>query len=91
MVIYNFSRASLFIVILAVAVVTGFRGNRHPDMVIRCFWKASLFIGILTAIIIGFQGNWHSDWIFAIIVGGLVFLACGFISQGIITLLKKSE
>ena len=55
------------------------------------FWGASLFIGALIAVIIGFGGNGHSDWIFAGIAGGLVFLTCGLISQGILTLLKKEK
>jgi hypothetical protein len=61
------------------------------ETAIKLFWKAALFIGILVAVVIGFRGNLHSDWIYAIIVGGLVFLAFGFLMQGIITLLKKSE
>ena len=55
------------------------------------FWGAALFVGALVAVIIGFGGNGHSDWIFAGVVGGLVFLACGLITQGVITLLKKGE
>ena len=53
------------------------------------FWGASLFIGALTAVIMGFKGNMRSDWLFAILVGGGVFLICGLIAQGVITLLKK--
>jgi len=58
---------------------------------IGVFWGASLFIGALTAVIIGFSGNGRSDWIFAGIVGILVFLIAGLIIQGIITLLSKEE
>jgi len=55
------------------------------------FWGASLFVGALVAVIMGFSGNRHSDWLFAGIIGGLVFLICGLIVQGIITLLKKGD
>jgi hypothetical protein len=61
------------------------------ESAIRMFWRASLFIGILAAVIIGFSGNLKSDWIFAGIVGGLVFFICGFIVQGIIKIQKKNE
>lgn len=58
---------------------------------IGAFWGASLFVGALIAVIIGFSGNGHSDWIFAGIVGILVFLILGLIIQGIITLLSKDD
>ena len=57
---------------------------------IGTFWAASFFIGILVAIIIGFKGDRQLlDWIFAIVVGGLVFLILGFTIQGILTLFSK--
>jgi hypothetical protein len=59
------------------------------DEVVGLFWAASLFIGALVCIIIGFKGNLHSDWLQAGLIGGCVFLICGLISQGIVTLNKK--
>lgn len=57
---------------------------------IGSFWGASFFIGILVGVIIGFKGNRQlSDWIFAFVVGGLVFLILGLIIQGILTLFSK--
>jgi len=58
---------------------------------IGVFWGASLFTGVLVAVIIGFRGNGRSDWIFAGIIGILVFLITGLIIQGIITLLAKDD
>lgn len=55
------------------------------------FWASSLFVGALITVIMGFKGNMRSDWIFAILVGGCVFLALGLVSQGIITLLKRNN
>lgn len=56
---------------------------------IGTFWAASLFIGILVGILIGFKGNGKLNWIFAIIVGTLVFLILGLVIQGILTLFYK--
>lgn len=60
------------------------------DSAIGTFWGAFLFIGILVTILIGRKGNGRSDWFWAVIIGGLVFLIGGLLTQGVLTLFKKS-
>ncbi|BAK56578.1 hypothetical protein SFBM_0808 [Candidatus Arthromitus sp. SFB-mouse-Japan] len=59
------------------------------DSSIGAFWGASLFVGVLVTVIIGKNGNGRSDWLWAILIGVIVFLIIGLTIQGILTLLKK--
>ncbi|AID44788.1 Hypothetical protein SFBmNL_00880 [Candidatus Arthromitus sp. SFB-mouse-NL] len=59
------------------------------DSSIGVFWAASLFVGVLVTVIIGRNGNGHSDWLWAILIGVIIFLIIGLTIQGILTLLKK--
>lgn len=63
--------------------------NFKIQSAIGLFWAASLFIGILVGVLIGFKGNGKLNWIFAILVGTLVFLILGLVIQGILTLFYK--
>ena len=63
--------------------------NFKIQSAIGTFWAASFFIWILIAVLIGFKGNGGSDWIFAIVVGALVFLILGLVIQGILTLFYR--
>lgn len=63
--------------------------NFKIQSAIGLFWAASLFIGILVGVLIGFKGNGKLNWIFAILVGTLVFFILGLVIQGILTLFYK--
>lgn len=63
--------------------------NFKIQSAIGLFWAASLFIGILVGVLIGFKGNGKLNWIFAVLVGTLVFLILGLVIQGILTLFYK--
>ena len=65
--------------------------NNKTQEAIGLFWGAALFIGVLVSVIIGFRGNMRSDWLFAVLVGGCVFLAVGLMAQGTITILKEKD
>ncbi len=43
------------------------------DSSIGVFWYASLFVGALVTVIIGRNGNGHSDWLWAILIGVIIF------------------
>ena len=61
--------------------------NKYNEA-IGLFWGASLFLGGLISVFVGFSS---SNWVFGGIVGGLSFLICGLVVQGIITLMQKTK
>ena len=60
--------------------------NQKITEISGLLWGGAFFIGILTALILGLKEVF--DWLPSLLIGILVFMALGLISQAIVTIKK---